>query len=107
MFQIKFPSRDEYEFADTIYKLFTGGYMQATSVGLPPDGVGGHAGRGEGPIPRVPWRTYKRQDLLELFPPSPCLRIPLPSRNALARGVIQEPDFNRLRGAWACRSNGR
>lgn len=33
----QFATRDEYPFADIVYKLFTGGYMRATSVGFNPD----------------------------------------------------------------------
>lgn len=34
IFQIKFPTVEEYAFADTVYKLYLGGYLQATSVGF-------------------------------------------------------------------------
>lgn len=34
VFDIKFASRDEFEFADTIYKLYLGKYLRATSVGF-------------------------------------------------------------------------
>jgi phage head maturation protease len=36
IFDIQFASADEYPFADTIYKLYLGGYMRATSVGFMP-----------------------------------------------------------------------
>ncbi len=35
-FDIQFASKDEYEFADTIYQLYKGGYLRATSVGFIP-----------------------------------------------------------------------
>lgn len=34
LFQIKFPTAEEYVFADTVYKLYLGGYLRATSVGF-------------------------------------------------------------------------
>ncbi|MFZ5688667.1 MAG: HK97 family phage prohead protease [Bacillota bacterium] len=36
VFDIKFATAEEYPFADTIYKLYLGGYMRATSVGFIP-----------------------------------------------------------------------
>jgi HK97 family phage prohead protease len=59
-FKIEFAPRETYEFADTIYKLYKGGFIHATSVGFVPiDFVDGD---GE----KTPRRTYKKQELLEL-----------------------------------------
>lgn len=33
IFDVKFPTREEYAFADTVYKLYKGGYLRAVSVG--------------------------------------------------------------------------
>lgn len=35
-FQVEFADKDTYEFADTIYKLYKGGFLHATSVGFIP-----------------------------------------------------------------------
>jgi len=59
-FHIEFADAETYEFADTIFKLYKGGFLKATSVGFIPmeweDGDGHKA----------PRRTYKKQELLEL-----------------------------------------
>ena len=66
-FEVEFADKDTYEFADTIYRLFKGGFLKATSVGFVPkeweDGDGDKA----------PRRTYKKQELLELS------AVPVPS----------------------------
>ena len=36
MFKIEFAGSEVYEFADTIYKLYLGGFLHATSVGFIP-----------------------------------------------------------------------
>lgn len=36
LFQAQFPTPEEYAFADTIYKLYRGGYLRAFSVGFAP-----------------------------------------------------------------------
>lgn len=36
LFQAQFPTAQEYAFADTIYKLYRGGYLRAFSVGFAP-----------------------------------------------------------------------
>lgn len=60
-FKIKFPDEGVYPFADTIYKLYKGGFMKASSVGFMPiewkDGDG---------TEKSPWRTYTKAELLEL-----------------------------------------
>lgn len=81
LFDVEFAPRETYEFADTIYKLYKGGFIHATSVGFVPidfedgDGI------------KTPRRTYKKQELLEL---SGC---PIPSnpdalRLACDSGVV-------------------
>lgn len=37
MFKIQFAPKETYEFADTCYKLYKGGYLNAVSVGFAPD----------------------------------------------------------------------
>jgi len=37
-FDIQFASREEYAFADTVYKLYKGGYLSAVSIGFIPKG---------------------------------------------------------------------
>ena len=59
-FQIEFADRETYEKADTIHRLYQGGFLKAVSVGFIPheweDGDGVES----------PRRTYKKQELLEL-----------------------------------------
>ncbi|MDD5016537.1 MAG: HK97 family phage prohead protease [Eubacteriales bacterium] len=81
VFDVKFPTADEYPFADTIYKLYKGGYINATSVGF--KGVKFKT-RDEPEVTAMPeWqrgRRYIEQDLLELS------AVPVPSNpNALVQ----------------------
>ena len=68
-FKIEFADKDTYEFADTIYRLYKGGFMSATSVGFMPDTDAIEEGDGE----KAPRRTYTKQELLELS------AVPVPS----------------------------
>ena len=68
-FNIEFADKDTYEFADTIYRLYKGGFMSATSVGFIPDTDAIEEGDGE----KAPRRTYTKQELLELS------AVPVPS----------------------------
>lgn len=79
IFDVKFPTAEEYPFADTVYKLYKGGYLKATSVGF--QGVKFKA-RDEPEVLDMPeWRRgrrYMEQTLLELS------AVPVPSNpNAL------------------------
>lgn len=70
-FRAQFPSREEYPFADTIYRLYRGGYLRSFSVGFIPklwedrkstsreavSASGGQATRG---------RLFRRQELVEI-----------------------------------------
>lgn len=79
-FHIQFPTKEEYEFADTIYKLYKGGYLRATSVGFQPLESEPMETKDEEPCGGMfqPMH-YIRQELLEL---SGC---PVPANpNALA-----------------------
>jgi HK97 family phage prohead protease len=87
-FHIQFAEKDEYEFADTIYKLYKGGYLRATSVGFMPIESEPIEVKDEDTAYHTPTR-YLKQDLLEL---SAC---PVPANpNALAeaktKGLISE-----------------
>mgnify|MGYP001560382615 CR=1 FL=1 len=79
-FHVQFPSQEEYEFADTIYKLYKGGYLRATSVGFKPlESEPLEIKEGEEDFPGHQPTRYIRQELLEL---SGC---PVPANpNALA-----------------------
>jgi HK97 family phage prohead protease len=70
VFQAQFPTVEEYPFADTIYKLYRGGYLRAFSVGFAPlesevvtNTVGGRA---------VTGTRYLRQELYEIS----CVTLP-------------------------------
>ena len=87
-FHIQFAQKDEYEFADTIYKLYKGGYLRATSVGFMPIESEPIEVKDEDTMYHTPTR-YLKQDLLEL---SAC---PVPANpNALAeaktKGLITD-----------------
>ncbi len=74
LFDIKFPTADEYPFADTIYKLYKGGYLNATSVGF--RGIKFKTRDDESVLEKPEWqrgRRYMEQSLLELSAvPVPC-----------------------------------
>ena len=82
-FDIEFADAETYEFADTIYKLYKGGFLKATSVGFMP----GEWDDGDGE--KAPKRTYTKQELLELS------AVPVPSNptalisgeEAMAEGI--------------------
>jgi len=64
MFKVEFASPDVYEFADTIFKLYKGNFLHATSVGFIPldwDGKGD-----EHPYPKWEGNIFTSQELLEL-----------------------------------------
>jgi len=88
-FHIKFAEKDEYEFADTIYRLYKGGYLRASSVGfLPLKSEPIEEAKDDEVIFGQPTR-YLKQELLEL---SGC---PVPANpNALAeakaKGLIKD-----------------
>jgi len=90
-FNIEFAPPETYEFADTIYKLYKGGFLRATSVGFFPDKDGIIEGDGE----KSPKRTYTKQELLELS------GVPVPSNpealvSARDAGVITTKEFETL-----------
>lgn len=79
LFDVKFPTAEEYPFADTIYKLYKGGYLSATSVGF--RGIKSKTRDDELVLEMPEWQRGKRymeQELLELS------AVPVPSNpNAL------------------------
>ncbi len=89
-FNIEFAPKETYEFADTIYKLYKGGFLNATSVGFMPDPDSIVMEDGDGV--KTPRKRYKKQELLELS------GVPIPSntnalRNAIDSGVITTKEF--------------
>ncbi len=91
-FNIEFAPKETYEFADTIYKLYKGGFLNATSVGFMPDLDSIVEGDGV----KTPRKTYKKQELLELS------GVPIPSntnalRNAIDTGVITIKEFQGIK----------
>ena len=84
-FQIEFADAETYEFADTIYKLYQGGFLNAVSVGFEPQEWEDLDAKGSG-------RRYKKQDLLELS------GVPVPANaealmSAREQGVITVKEF--------------
>ena len=89
IFQVKFADFQTYPFADTIYKLCKGGFLNATSVGFIPKEW--EIGKKE----NDPIRTYTKQELLELS------IVPVPSNpdalvTARDNKVITIKEFNTL-----------
>jgi HK97 family phage prohead protease len=89
VFTVKFADAETYPFADTIYKLCKGGFLNATSVGFIPKEW--ETGKKE----NDPSRTYLKQELLELS------IVPVPSnpdalRNAFDKGLITIKEFESL-----------
>jgi len=87
-FHIKFADKDTYEFADTVYKLYKGGFLRASSVGFMPIKSEPIEVKDEDTMMSQPTR-YLEQELLEL---SGC---PVPANpNALAeakaKGIIKD-----------------
>ena len=93
MFKIEFAPPEVYEFADTIYKLYVGGFLHATSVGfIPLDWEGKDE---ENPSPKWENNVYLKQELLELS------AVPVPANaNALVeardQGLITVKEFEHL-----------
>jgi len=93
LFQVKFATAEEYPFADTIYKLYLGGYLRATSVGfqdLEREPITDKEGK------QVGWR-FKKQELYELS------AVPVPANpNALImavqKGVVSPREVEDLTG---------
>ena len=89
MFRLQFADRSEYPFADTIFKLYRGGFLRSFSVGFIPkdweeirEGING--------------RLYKKQELLEVS------AVPIPTNpKALAEarknGLINPGEMKSLR----------
>jgi HK97 family phage prohead protease len=94
VFRIKFAEPEVYPFADTIYKLYLGGYLRATSVGfqdLEREPIMDKEGRQTG------WR-YKRAELYELS------AVPVPANPqalimAVQKGVVSPGEVEEVMGA--------
>lgn len=90
MFKVEFASPEVYEFADTIFKLYKGGFLHATSVGfIPLDWEGKDE---ENPNPKWEGNVFTSQELLELS------AVPVPANaNALVtardQGLITVKEF--------------
>lgn len=93
MFNIEFAPPETYEFADTIFKLYEGGYLHATSVGFIPLDWEGKSE--EHPFPKWEDNVFTSQELLELS------AVPVPANpNALVSardtGVITVKEFEAI-----------
>lgn len=87
VFQVEFADAETYAFADTIYKLYKAGFLKATSVGFIP------LEWEDGKDDKLPRRTYKKQELLELS------GVPVPAnpealRLAQDQGLITAKEFD-------------
>tara|TARA_Y100000310_G_scaffold101137_1_gene99041 strand:- start:1569 stop:2789 length:1221 start_codon:yes stop_codon:yes gene_type:complete len=93
MFNIEFADRDIYPFADTIYKLYKGGFLHATSVGFIPLEW---EGKGEdNPLPNRTGNVFTKQELLELS------AVPVPANahalvSAREQGLITVKEYEAI-----------
>ena len=93
LFRIQFPTAEEYPFADTVYKLYLGGYLRATSVGfqdLEREPINDKEGK------QIGWR-FKKQELYELS------AVPVPANPqalvmAVQKGVVSPREVENLTG---------
>ena len=86
-FDIKFATNEEYPFADTIYRLYKGGFIKSVSVGfIPVEWKDGDPARKE------PSRTILKQELLELSAVSVPAN-PHALMNAFKGGVITDAEL--------------
>lgn len=97
MFHIEFADRDTYEFADTIYRLYKGGFLRATSVGFVPLDWEGKSG--EDDIPAYTGNIFTAQELLEL---SGC---PVPANpealaTAKSKRIINAREYKQMKSLW-------
>ncbi|MFQ5863163.1 MAG: HK97 family phage prohead protease [Candidatus Brocadiales bacterium] len=89
MFKLQFATRSEYPFADTVYKLYRGGFLRSFSVGFIPKDWEEIRGAARG-------RLFKRQELVEIS------AVPIPTNpKALAEaqrsGLINSREMKSLR----------
>ena len=93
LFRIQFPTAEEYPFADTVYKLYLGGYLRATSVGfqdLEREPIADKEGK------QIGWR-FKKQELYELS------AVPVPANPqalvmAVQKGVVSPREVEEVMG---------
>jgi len=88
MFKVEFAPPETYEFADTIYKLYKGGFLHATSVGFIP--LEWEGKDEENPNPKG--NVFTKQELLELS------AVPVPANaealvSARDEGLITVKEF--------------
>lgn len=86
---VQFPTKEEYEYADTVYKLCKGGYLNAVSIGFIPIDI--VPGKNE----KEPSRTFTKWEMLEYS------IVPVPSnpealRHALDEGLITIKEFEHI-----------
>lgn len=88
MFQPKFATQEDYPFADTIFRLYKGGFLRSFSVGFVPK-------ESEPVDDKNPWggRNINKQELYEIscvnIPAQPNARI----KDAVTKGIITENDY--------------
>ena len=86
--KVKFAEPDEYSFADTIYKLIKGGYLNAVSIGFIPDFNEISTDEKTGA------RIFNKSELLELsVVPVPANQGALRLGKAVSDGIIDEVEL--------------
>ena len=65
-FKVKFAEMEEYGFADTVYKLYKGGYMNAVSIGFIPDWDSIEYPNKDGKSRSGAQRIFNKAELIEL-----------------------------------------
>ena len=95
MFNIKFPTPEEYSFADTVYKLIKGNFLNSSSIGFAPNWE--KAERNE----KAGGYIFNESELLELsivpVPANPLALVQSKGvQKALAENVIDDLELNEM-----------
>jgi len=92
MFDIEFPTKDIYEFGDTIFKLYDNGFMNAVSVGFKPDRKTSDFNDETGTV------TVNKKELWELsavpVPSNPNGLIQRSAKSALDADVLNKKEYD-------------
>jgi len=81
LFKAQFPAPEDYQFADTVFKLYRGGYLRAFSVGFTP--IQSEIARVETNGRSLTGTRYLRQELYEIS----CVTLPANPEALVAAGL--------------------
>lgn len=95
LFKAQFPAREEYAFADTIFRLYKGGYLRAFSVGFAP--IESAAATVDINGRAVSGTRYLKQELYEIS----CVTLPANPQALVAAGLANPNPSQPLPAAGA------